>query len=232
MKNNTCYYIIAGRFINRAYFGQGTVPVVWSRVNCNGREPELLQCSYEAPSSNCGRNRVISVLCILRDDQRVKNMTVSANIIDTNTPSNVHTALISWMLYNTTMDEPTSFDIECSNERHSITMSVSGQDSTTHLMGLLPLTSYNCCVSAVYELYRAEGMCDDEIETPELFIRATTTVTATMLRATSDHDSDAKLVGGVLGFIIVILLILLMISGTALVFLLLPKWKRNGIAAR
>ena len=191
-------------------------------------ESKLFECSHETPSANCGRNRVISVLCILRDDQRVKNMTVSANVIDTNTPSTVHTTLISWVLYNTTMDEPTSFDIECSNERHSITMSVRGQDSTAHLMGLLPLTSYNCCVSAVYELYQAEGVCDDEIETPELFIRATTT----MLRATSDHDSDAKLVGGVLGFIIVILLILLMISGAALVSLLLPKWKRNGIAAR
>ena len=66
------------------------------------------------------------------------------------------------------------------------------------------LTSYNCCVSAVYELYRAEGVCD-EIETPELFISATTT-------ANSDHNLDAKIVG-VLGFIVVILLIMLMISG-------------------
>ena len=144
-------------------------------------------------------------------------MTVSANIVDTNTPSTVHTALISWVLYNTTMDEPTSFDIECSNERHSITMSVRGQDSTAHLMGLLPLTSYNCCVSAVYELYRAEGVCDD-IETPELFIHT--------------RASETKIVGGVLGFIIIVLLILLMISGAALVFLLLPKWKKNGITAR
>ena len=162
---------------------------------------------------------LLSVRCILRDDQRVKNMTVSANVIDTNTPSTVHTALISWMLYDTTVDEPTSFDIECSNinERHSITMSVSGQDFTTHLMGLLPLTSYNCCVSAVYEFYRAEGMCDD-IETPELFIHT--------------RASETKIVGGVLGFIIIVLLILLIIFGAALVFLLLPKWKRNGITAR
>ena len=155
--------------------------------------------------------------CILREDQRVKNMTVSANVIDTNTPSTVHTTLISWMLYNTTMDKPTSFDIECSNERHSITMLVSDQDFTTHLVGLLPLTSYNCCVSAVYELYRAEGVCDD-IETPKLFFHT--------------RASETKIVGGVLGFIIIVLLILLIIFGAALVFLLLPKWKRNGITAR
>ena len=186
-------------------------------------------------SPNCGHNKDVSVRCILREDQRVKNMTVSANVIDTNTPSTVHTTLISWVLHNTTMDEPTSFDMECSNERHSIKMLVSNQDFTTHLVDLLPLTSYNCCVSAVYELYRADGICHNT-ETPELFnISAnTTTVTVTMLRATSDHDSDAKLaiVGGVLGFIVVILSVLLTISGAALAFLLLPRWKRNGIPAR
>ena len=144
-------------------------------------------------------------------------MTINAIVIDINTPSTVYTALISWMLYSTTVDEPISYDVECSNEKHSITMSVSGQDFTTRLMGLLPLTSYNCCVSAVYKLYRADGICHD-IETPELFI--------------STRASETKLVGGVLGFIVVILLVLLIISGAALVFLLLPRWKRNGIAAR
>ena len=193
---------------------------MFGNVRCR-MESELLECVRNM-SHNCGHSKDVSVQCILREDQRVKNMTVSANVIDTNTPS---TVLISWVLYNTTMHEPTSFDIGCSNERHSITMSVSGQDSKTHLMGLLPLTSYNCCVSAVYELYRAEEVCDNEIETPELFISATTT-------ANSDHDSDAKLVGGVLGFIIVILSVLLIISGAALVFLLLPRWKGNGILAR
>jgi hypothetical protein len=208
----------AGRSINRAYFGPGTVPVVWGNVGCNGRESELFECSHDTPYSNCGHNRISGVQCILREDQRVKNMIVSVDIIDINTPSIVHTALISWVLYNTTTDEPISFDVECSNERHSIIMSVRGQDFTTHLTGLLPLTSYNCCVSAVNELYRADGICDDEIETPELFA--------------SDHDSDTKIIGGVLGFIVMILLVLLVISGAALVFLILPRWKRNAVLAR
>ena len=196
-------------------------------VNCNGGESTLLDCNHrELFEHNCNHGEDVSVRCILKEDQRVKNISLSVEIINNNhSPSTVHTALISWVLHNYTMDEPITFDIECSNERHSITMSVSGQDSTTHLMGLLPITSYNCCVSAVYELYRAEGVCDDEIETPELFISATTT-------ANSDHDSDAKLVGGVLGFINVILSVLLIISGAALVFLLLPRWKGNGIPAR
>ena len=225
MKNASLNFInIAGRGIYGAYFGQGTGPVVFGSVRCNGTESELLECNRNMPA-NCGHHKDVSVRCILTEDQRVKNMTVSANVVDTKTPS---TVLISWVLYNITMDEPTSFDIECSNERHSIIISVSGQDSTTHLMGLFPLTFYNCCVSAVYELYRAEGVCDDEIETPELFVSATSTT------ANSDHDSDAKLVGGVLGFIVVIciLSVLLIISGAALVFLLLPRWKGNGILAR
>ncbi len=202
---------------------------MFGNVGCNGMELKLLNCTRNTPS-NCGHNKDVSVRCILRDDQRIKNMTVSANVIDMNTPSTVHTALISWALYNTTMDEPISFDVECSDERHSITMSVRGQNFSTHLTGLLPLTSYNCCVSAVYELYRADGICDDEIETPELFTRGAATTTVAMLRASdSDHDSDVKIVGGVLGFIVMILLVLLI---TALVLLLLPRWKINAMPAR
>ena len=39
----------------------------------------------------------------------------------------VHTVFISWVLYNTTMDELNSFDIKCSNEWHSIAMSNVGE---------------------------------------------------------------------------------------------------------
>ena len=118
------------------------------------------------------------------------------------------------------MDEPTSFDVKCSNEQHGITLSVSGQNSTTHLVGLLPSTSYNCCVSAVYELYRSDGVCV-KINTPELFINA---IACTMTRT-----FETNVVGGVLGFIVAILLVLLTISGAALAYLLL---KRNAIPVR
>ena len=158
--------------------------------------------------------------CILREDQRVKNVNISVDIIEINALSPVHTALISWVLYNTTLDEPTSFDVKCSNEKHSIMMSVSG--FTTQLMGLFPLISYNCCVSAVYELYRADGICD-EIVTPVLFI---STTTKDLIRAS---DSGINVVGGVLGFIVVILLALLIIAGIALAYLLVSRSKRNAI---
>ena len=194
--------------------------VVLEGVDCNGRESTLLECGYREPS-NCRHNKDVSVRCILRVDQKVKNITVDANVININVPSAVHTALISWVLYNSTMDEPASFDVKCSNEQHSIKMSVNGHIFTTYLVGLLPSASYNCCVSAVYERprYQSDGICD-EIGTPELFIATT----VPMIRA-----SETNVVGGVLGFIVMILLVLLIISGVALAYLLL---KRKAIPTR
>lgn len=187
-------------------------------VNCVGGESTLLQCDHSGLfKHNCDHGKDVSVRCILREDQRVKNITLSVEIIN-NSPSTVHTVLISWVLYNNTLDEPNSFDVRCSSGQHSTEISVSGQQFSTYLIGLLRVTDYNCCVSAVYELYRADGICT-EITTPELFITPTT-----MLRA-----SETKAVSGVLGFFVAILLVLLIISGVALAYLLLPKWKRNAI---
>ena len=200
--------------------------MVLDDVTCAGTETTLLSCFDSGHNlvpavGDCNHNNDISVRCVLKEEQQIKNINISVNIIDVNAPSTVHTALISWVLYNTTMDEPTTFDVKCSNEQHSITMSVSGQNFTTHLMGLLPFTSYNCCVSAVYERYIADSVCDG-IEIPHLDYTATQ-----FLRA--DHNSETEVVGGVLGFIVVILLVLLIISGVALVYLLL---KRNALSIR
>ena len=195
-------------------------------VDCEGNEATLLNCSHRGLFvHNCDHSEDVSVRCILREDQRVKNITVSVEIIQNQPPSTVHTALISWVLYNTTTDSPNSFDVKCSNEQHSIAISVSSQTSTTHLMGLFPSASYNCCVSAVYERYIADSVCDG-IGTPELTVLDHT---ATIICLRADHNSETKIVGGVLGFIVVILLVLLMTSGVALAYLLL---KRNALPAR
>ena len=231
--------IIAGRGIYGAYFGQGVGPIVLDDVNCNGVETALLDCRHPwLFVHNCDHSEDVSVRCVLREDQRVKNITLSVDII--NIPSTVHTALISWVLHNTTMDEPNSFDVECFNEQHSIAMSVSGQNFTvtTYLVGLLPTTSYNCCVSAVYQLYVADGICT-EVETPKLFVKSTTTqiprssnFTTEIPKLSNIRDPESNIVGGVLGFIIAILLVLLAISGVTLVYLLLPRWKGSTKRAR
>ena len=119
--------IIAGRSIYRAYFGQGTGQVVLGNVDCNGEESTLLECDNH--NYNCGHNEDVSVRCILREDQRVKNITLDVDVI--NAPSTgVHTALISWILHNNTADEPNSFDIKCFNKHHSLATLASGQNLT------------------------------------------------------------------------------------------------------
>ena len=200
-------------------------------VDCLGSETALLSCSHRGLLvNNCDHSKDVSVRCVLREDQRVKNITLSVHII--NVPSTVHTALISWVLHKTTMDEPNSFYVTCfdESEQHIVAMSVSGQNFTTYLTGLLPLTSYNCCVSAVYKLYVADEICT-EIETPKLFIRSTTTEILRSSTNSRASESNNTIVGGVLGFIIVILLILLTISGVVLVYLQLA-WKRSVISLR
>ena len=211
---------VAGRGIYGAYFGQGIGRIALDNVNCNGGEPTLLNCSHHGLFvHNCDHSEDVSVRCILREDQRVKNITLSVEVI--NSPSTVHTALISWVLYNTTADEPTSFDVKCSNEVHSITMLVSGQIFTAHLLCLLPLTSYNCCVSAVYEMYVADEICT-EVETPDqIFVSSCTT------EVSNNQTSRLSIVGGVLGGFIVILLITLF--GVAV---FCSKRKRGVIPAR
>ena len=161
---------IAGRGIYGAYFGQGVGRIALDDVNCEGNEATLLNCSHRGLFvHNCDHSKDVSVRCILREDQRVKNITVSVEIIRNQPPSTVHAVLISWVFNNNnyaTTDIPNSFDVKCSNEQHSITMSVGGQNFT-YLLGLHPSTSYNCCVSAVYERYIADSVCDG-IETPTL----------------------------------------------------------------
>lgn len=75
----------------------------------------------------------------------------------------VHTALITWRLQNSTLRWPTSYVVKCF-ERHRIEMSVNNAFSA-QLMGLIPSTSYNCCVSAVYEsyVYTPKGGCIEVI---------------------------------------------------------------------
>ena len=105
---------------------------------------------------------------------------------------------------------------------------MSGQTFTTNLLGLLPIICYNCCVSAVYELYVADRICE-EIETPELFVSQSDT---TASRSETDITVTGTVVGGVLGFIFVILLILLIISVIAVFYLSRPRWKRNATPTR
>jgi hypothetical protein len=106
------------------------------------------------------------------------------------------------------------FEIECNSEAHSIAISVGNQTSTVSLGGLLPSTSYNCCVSAVYELYTARRMCTH-----------TRIETTTETEEKTSDSTNVNVIGGVLGFLITVLLVLLALSVIVLIFQLRPQWK-------
>lgn len=168
----------------------------------------LLECPHrpiQLVRSHCNHTRDAGVQC--RDDQgevkNVKAMTINPG------PA----VMISWEPGNSTSaGVPIMFKIECNSESHSIAISVSNQSSIVSLGGLLPSASYNCCVSAVYELYTARRICTHAgIET--------TTITEEMA------SNSMNVIGGVLGFIIAVLLVLLALSGILLIFQLRPQWK-------
>jgi hypothetical protein len=116
-------------------------------------------------------------------------------------------------------------------------MSVNTTTFSAELLGLLPSTSYNCCVSAVYGSHPARAVCT-EIATiqppPSDSEIQTTTLRDNSTRASSSAEADtivgaSSTIGGVLGFIIAVLLILLAVLGAALVYLLRPKFLRNSV---
>ena len=207
---------------------------------CDAHEITLLQCNHGGlRTHNCGHHEDVGVKCSEREE-RLLNIGVD-----------VHTALITWRLQNSTLRWPTSYVVKCFNERHCIEMSVNNAFSV-QLMGLIPSISYNCCVSAVYEsyVYTPKGGCieaviiqpseapinanrqPNETSQPEGVLTTSSESPMIQLSACESQGSDSRAsnsssadtIGGVLGFIIAILLILLAISGATLVYLLRLKF--------
>ena len=210
-----CSYTTGAIARYRGYYGQGEGPVWLDNVRCNRTwDMSLLECPHRPIPmimvNSCDHTKDAGVQC--RDDQgQVK--TVRTTIINP-----VHTVLISWELENSTWaGVPIMFKIECYSKKHSIVISVSNQSSTIRLGGLLPSTSYNCCVSAVYELYTARRICK-ETET-------TSTTVTTITKEKASNSMNAT--GGILGFIIAVLLVLLILSGILLICQLRPQWKER-----
>jgi hypothetical protein len=155
---------------------------------------------------------------------------------------NLYTVSWKWQKNNSTQNQPNSFQIECFSSRllHRVGMSVNTTTFSVDLVGLLSSTSYNCCVSAVYGSLTARAACTEMAniqpptsETPMIQPSGDPTVkpegvkpsTCQTQESSSNASSSADTIGGVLGFIIAILLILLAVSGAALVYLLQLKCK-------
>ena len=195
--------------LDKAHFGQGSgQAIVLDNVRCDSSEMALLQCSHNGLfRHNCNHREDAGVEC---SEEKERLLHISVNVIS------VHTVSINWELQNITLRQPNSYKAECFSEAHHIEMSVNNTTFNIQLMGLLPSISYNCCVSAVYGSY-----CN--IYTPKGACIETTTMNQIQPKSNSQASSSADIVGGVLGFIIALLLILLAISGAALVYLLRTK---------
>ena len=202
----------------RAYFGQGTGAIVLDDVNCDssGDMTTLLECGHrQLFTHNCNHEEDAGVRC--RDDRRLKN--VSATVTNTD-------VRISWELKDNVHDRPSFFEVECSNERHSTTTLENNQTFTTQLGGLLPSTPYNCCVSAVYvSLYAATTVT-----------KACTPIEILSLPANdlkTSNSTNVNVIGGILGFIIITLLILLALSVTVLIYLIMrPRLNKGKTPSR
>ena len=226
--------------LDRAHFGQGSgQPIVLDNVRCDSSEMALFQCSHSGLfRHNCNHVEDAGVKC---SEEEERLLHISVDVI------NVHTVSINWELQNITSRQPNSYKAECFGEAHHIEMSVNNTTFNLQLMGLLPSTSYNCCVSAVYEsyVYTPKGACVEatttiqpsestytEINsstsssadtTPESNSTASNSADTTPESTFRTSSSADTIIGGVLGFIIALLIILLAIAGAALVYLLRTK---------
>jgi hypothetical protein len=111
---------------------------------------------------NCVHHEDAGVRCRKKERWLIQNLSVDIDSID------AHTVLITWMLQNDTLHWPDSYVIECfsEDEGHRIEMSASNSTFSIQLMGLIPSTPYNCCVSALpalHELYVYKRTCTDEV---------------------------------------------------------------------
>ena len=204
---------------NGTEFGQGDGPRWLDNVNCDPtRNRTLLECDPMGARYASCHDHDAGVKC--RDEQRVKN--VVARIVNTPSTSKVYTVLVTWE-QNLTVEEPASFKVDCHNEQHRIIITVGNKTLNAQLGGLLS-SSYNCCVSAVYPLYEDKEICTG-IDTTSNIIMCATRLREISAEPTSRiskceesrGSNSATIIGGILGFIIVILLSLLSLSVVCLV---------------
>ena len=202
------------RAFSSARFGQGTGPIALDDVQCNtSSDRQLLECpNWGFYVENCGHSEDAGVSCILnRVDGTLSATPWPVNVLNTTYSAIV---LLTWEQSSVAGDRPSSFRAECKSQFHSSSMTLSNmndQSFTTPLGGLLPSTSYNCCVSAVYDtMHMSEGAC---------MLVETTQPSETESVATSFFPNSGMqplVIGGVLGFVIIVLLILLAIMGTCM----------------
>ena len=186
-------------------------------LECCKRDPE------KRPNSRYCNHGSAGIRC--QDGQLVKN--ISTTLIEAmSTLTLTHhdmTVLIIWQLWqNTTRAtaSPHSFEVTCFNAQHSIRIiSLSNTTITAQVGGLLQGSYYTCCVSAVYELYTARGVCT-QTETQSVF---TTEITEPFNNSNigsraSNSRSMSVVLFALFGSIVAVLLVLSTLLCMALVY--------------
>ena len=143
--------------------------------------------------------------------------TVSVEFISTS-HSPPHYINISWQLHSNVIFQPSLFVLMCSNDElsHRIVVWVDNKTFTAQLGRFIPsATNYTCCVRAISGFQLNLNILIDEICTQVRVVSSTPTEPPD--KYTSDNNYRTSIVGGILGFIIAILLILL--AGALLFFL-------------
>ena len=207
--------------MKEAYFGHGIGTIFFSRVGCDvGLDYKIINCPATYYPSNCEHAKDAGVRC----NREALVHSVNVNTVN-NSPNAINlSAFITWERSSRTNEDVTSYNVECHNNDHSIAVTVSKQTQNVSLAGLLPSTTYSCCVSAIYhDAHIAKGTCDT----------SDTGLFTTEIEA-SGSSSSTSVIGGVLSFIIVLLLVLLIISVIALVCVLRPgaRLKNSALYGR
>ncbi len=232
---NTCIHMFTSgaQALVGAHFGRGYSQQLISLddVRCNGNEMTLLGCRRNPLFvHDCNHGEDAGVRCagefsLFSNCYGIMNVSINNITIISTHGIDLYTIFITWKRQNNSViiqNQPNSFQIECFSDQHHLGMSVNSATYSVELVGLLPSTSYNCCVSAVYGSYTARAVCTEMVTIqPPTGQPSETPVDNSRVLSSSSVDT----IGGVLGFIIAILLILLVLSGAALVYLLRLKHK-------
>ena len=123
--------------------------------------------------------------------------------------------ILSWALQE--KDGVTQYEVECSSVNHVSRHVVNNKTFSDNVGGLLPSTDYNCCISAVFSGHSTESCVP--VRTGEVAGCAAGNVDA---------------VGGILGFIVIILFLLLIVAILAIVypFLIRPRVQKSKTMSR
>ena len=226
-----CAYVLGSQAFSEARFGQGTGPIVLDDVECNSAvHRHLLECPSLIRQHNCRHTEDAGVAC----SGLKRAVEGNVSVAPVRKPSTMYTeeVFLTWeQRGNSQLQEQASFRVECTSRLHSVTVSVvSNQSFTTPIGGLLPSTSYNCCVSALYEnRYTGEGTCM-LIETQTSITQApcpTTPLNGETVTFSNIVSAQPQVIGGVLGVVIILLLVLLVLMGIALGCVLRTKAKKD-----